>query len=49
MKSVIDDLVEQAGKTLFWVIYSKADDNSDPKVVNGDYHNQVYYCHFTAR
>ena len=44
---VIDALVDQAGMTLFRVIFDKTDweatnDNADPNVMNWDYYNQVY-------
>jgi O-glycosyl hydrolase len=47
LQPVLDALIDQAGMTLFRVIYDKADwettnDNSDPNVMNWDYYNQVY-------
>ena len=47
LKPVIDALVDQAGMTLFRVIYDKTDweatnDNASPYVMNWDYYNQVY-------
>jgi hypothetical protein len=47
LKPVIDALVDQAGMTLFRVVYDKTDweatnDNSDPNVMNFNYYNQVY-------
>ncbi len=47
LQPVLDALIDQAGMTLFRVIYDKTDweatnDNSDPNVMNWDYYNQVY-------
>ena len=47
LQPVLDALVDEAGMTLFRVIYDKADweatnDNSDPDVMNWTYYNQVY-------
>jgi len=47
LKPVIDALVDQAGMTLFRVVYDKTDweatnDNSDPNVMNWNYYSQVY-------
>ena len=47
LKPVIDALVDQAGMTLFRVIYDKTDwegtnENTSPYVMNWDYYNQVY-------
>jgi O-glycosyl hydrolase len=47
LKPVIDALVDQAGMTLFRVIYDKPDweatnENVSPYVMNWDYYNQVY-------
>ena len=47
LKPVIDALVDQAGMTLFRVIYDKTDweatnENASPYVMNWDYYNQVY-------
>ena len=47
LKPVIDALVEQAGMTLFRVIYDKTDweatnENASPYVMNWDYYDQVY-------
>ncbi len=47
LKPVLDALIDQAGMTLFRVIYDKANweasnDNSDPNVMNWTYYNQVY-------
>jgi O-glycosyl hydrolase len=47
LKPVIDGLVDQAGMTLFRVIYDKTDwegtnENTSPYVMNWNYYNQVY-------
>ena len=47
LKPVIDGLVDQAGMTLFRVIYDKTDweatnENVSPYVMNWDYYSQVY-------
>ena len=47
LKPVIDALVDQAGMTLFRVIYDKTDwqatnDNSDPSLMDWNYYSQVY-------
>ena len=47
LQPVLDALIDQAGMTLFRVIFDKADwettnDNSDPNVMNWTYYNQVY-------
>jgi O-glycosyl hydrolase len=47
LQPVLDALIDQAGMTLFRVVFDKADweatnDNSDPNVMNWDYYNQVY-------
>jgi O-glycosyl hydrolase len=47
LKPVLDSLIDQAGMTLFRVLYDKADwestnDNSDPNVMNWTYYNSVY-------
>ncbi|MFZ0827714.1 MAG: hypothetical protein WAO02_09860, partial [Verrucomicrobiia bacterium] len=47
LKPVVDALTDQAGMTLFRVIYDKTDweatnDNSDPNVMNWSYYSQVY-------
>ena len=46
LKPVIDGLVDQAGMTLFRVIYDKTDweatnENASPYVMNWDYYNQA--------
>jgi O-glycosyl hydrolase len=47
LKPVLDALIDQAGMTLFRVIFDKTDwedtnDNSNPNVFNWTYYNQVY-------
>ena len=47
LKPVVDALTDQAGMTLFRMIYDKTDweatnDNSDPNVMNWSYYSQVY-------
>jgi len=47
LQPVLDALIDQAGLTLFRVIYDKADwessnDNSDPNVLNWTYYDQLY-------
>jgi len=47
LQPVLDALTDQAGMTLFRVIFDKADweaanDNSDPEVMNWAYYDQVY-------
>jgi O-glycosyl hydrolase len=47
LKPVLDALIDQAGMTLFRVLYDKADwegtnDNADPDVMNWAYYNSVY-------
>ena len=47
LKTVLDSLIDQAGMTLFRVLYDKADwestnDNADPNVMNWSYYNGIY-------
>jgi len=47
LKPVLDALIDQAGMTLFRVIYDNTDweatnDNSDPNVMNWSYYSQIY-------
>jgi len=47
LKPVLDQLIDQAGMTLFRVVYDNADwegtnDNSNPNVMNWDYYKTVY-------
>ncbi len=47
LQPVLDALIDQAGMTLFRVIFDKADweatnDNGDPAVLNWTYYNQLY-------
>src|SRR6267143_2129352 len=47
LKPVLDSLIDQAGMTLFRVIYDNTDweatnDNADPNVFNWTYYNTVY-------
>ena len=47
LQPVLDALIDQAGLTLFRVIFDKTDwestnDNSDPNVLNWTYYNQIY-------
>jgi hypothetical protein len=47
LKPVLDALIDQAGLTLFRVIYDKTNweatnDNSDPNVMNWSYYGQIY-------